>query len=323
MEEHTATEIVKDEESSGKKRAKRALPWLGSIVGHMVLLGLVVLLSWNLAQFEKEKSTPLITAEVSDSTVALLSSLKQDSSMSIAKELTPLSVETNSELESQSFSVPQLSSALPSGLGSSAPSSLGTVSFAGLGGGAARRIVFVVDASGSMVGAFPVVTAELTRSLTNLSSAQSYSVIFFQRDEAVVVPPKGKLTPATNEAVTRTMRWIRESVVPSGRSNPVAALERALKLKPQVVFLLSSNITGSGRYEVDLAALMARLDKLNPANKVDGRRPVVINCIQFLDPDPLDALRSIAATHGAQGGPGNSAYRFLGRSELGLAPGQR
>jgi hypothetical protein len=119
------------------------------------------------------------------------------------------------------------------------------------------------------------------------------------------------------------MRWIRESVVPSGRSNPVEAIERALDLKPQVVFLLSSNITGSGRYEVDLDALMARLDKLNPANPVDGRRPAVINCIQFLDPDPLDALRSIATTHGTQSDSASGAYRFLGRSELGLAPGQR
>ena len=86
---------------------------------------------------------------------------------------------------------------------------------------------------------------------------------------------------------------------------------------------MSSNITGSGRYEVDLDALLTRLDNLNPIDPASGQRNTVINCIQFLDPDPLDALRAIATSHGAPGDSPASAYRFLGRVELGLAPGQR
>ena len=314
---------MQGDSQSGRVRAQRALPWIGSILGHVVLLGLVVLLSWNLAEFQEEETTPLITAEVTETNIAQMSALEPESPVSLASDLTPLALESDPDQQTTPFSVPQLSAGLPTGLGSAGPSSLGRVAFAGLGGGAARRIVFVVDASGSMVGAFPVVIAELTRSLSNLSPAQSYSVIFFQRDEAVVAPPKGKLVAATDDAVARTIRWIRESIVPAGRSNPVEALERALKLKPQVVFLLSSNITGSGRYEVDLDALLTRLDKLNPLNPANGQRPAVINCIQFLDPDPLDALRAIAAKHGAQDDSGSNAYRFLGRAELGLAPGKR
>ena len=208
---------------------------------------------------------------------------------------------------------------MPEGLGGAAPTPLGNVEFAGLGAGAARKIVFVVDASGSMIGVFPFVRAELARSLAKLSPAQSYSVIFFQRDDALLAPPRGRLAPATNEEVTRTLQWIKgtddqaPNVVPSGRSNPMQALKRALALKPEVIFLLSSNVTGSGRYEVDLAELLEELDKLNPRNPETGKRPTSINCIQFLDPDPLDALRAIVNEHGSPEG-----YRFLGRTELGL-----
>lgn len=310
-------------ERGQQTRARKSLPWIASVLGHVLLLGFVVLVSWNLAQTQDEKTTPLITAEVSEEYVAPMTAIEPESNISAPTELSALPTESPTDTIQSQFSLPTVASGLPSSLGAAGPMSLGRVSFAGLGGGAARRIVFVVDASGSMVGAFPVVIAELAQSLSNLSPAQNYAVIFFQRDEALVVPPKGKLTPATDDAVTRTLTWIRESVVPRGRSNPVEAIEQALQLDPEVVFLLSSNITGSGRYEVDLNALLTRLDALNPVDPRSGTRPTVINCIQFLDPDPLDALRAIATIHGAQGESPTSAYRFLGRVELGLAPGQR
>jgi len=49
-------------------------------------------------------------------------------------------------------------------------------------------------------------------------------------------------------------------------------------------------------------------------DRLTGERRTQINCIQFLDPDPLDTLRRIAEAHGGPGG-----YKFLGRGELGLA----
>ena len=104
-------------------------------------------------------------------------------------------------------------------------------------------------------------------------------------------------------------------MVPNGRSNPISALDQALALEPEVIFLLSSNVTGSGIYAVDLGDLMAQLDRLNPVQPLTGERKASINCIQFMDPDPLDALRLIAEEHGSRGG-----YRFLGRTELGLNP---
>lgn len=301
--------------------ARRSVPWLGSILGHLVVVALVVLLTWNLARARPERTTPVVSATVVDSAstpIPQLETSPEREAVAIpALETTSLAIGTpESGLVRGTGGV-----TLPGGLGGGMPAGLGRVEFAGLGAGAARRIVFVVDASGSMIGVFPFVVSELSRSLSKLSPAQSYAVIFFQRDEALPAPPRGRLVGATREHVQRTIDWIRgepgrpPTVIPTGRSNPLRALEDALELDPDVIFLLSSNVTGSGRYAVDLGELLERLDTMNPTDPESGRRGTSINCIQFLDPDPLDALRRIAESHG-----GPEGYRFLGRTELGLRP---
>ena len=182
----------------------------------------------------------------------------------------------------------------------------------GLTASNARSVVYVIDASGSMIGTLPIVIDQLRRSLTTLSDRQTYSVIFFQHNRALPVPPP-RLQPATPQAIRRSMQWIDERVVPAGRSNPLGALEKALGLKPDVIFLLSENITGSGEFEIDQADLLSLLDRLNPVHRRTNRRRTRINCVQFLDPDPLDTLGKIARRHG-----GPDGYRILSRSELGL-----
>ena len=174
-----------------------------------------------------------------------------------------------------------------------------------------------------MIATLPVVIDELERSIRGLSELQSYTVVFFQRDQALASPPEDRMVPATEENRERTMEWISEAVLPSGRSNPVRALERAMALEPEIIYLLSSNVTGSGQYAVDLSALLEQLDRLNPRESGTGRRAVRIKCIQLLDPDPTEALKKIAEIHSGETDEGDSGYRFLGRSELGLAPDGR
>ena len=142
---------------------------------------------------------------------------------------------------------------------------------------------------------------------------QRFGLVFFQRNEALMVPPTTRLVSATPDAKVTALRWIDEKVIPAGRSNPLAAIEKALSFKPDVIFLLSENITGSGEFEIDQADLLSLLDELNPIDRRTGRRATRINCVQFLDPDPLDTLRRIAERHG-----GTDGYRFLSRAELGF-----
>ncbi|MBL9119295.1 MAG: hypothetical protein JNL80_05190 [Phycisphaerae bacterium] len=210
--------------------------------------------------------------------------------------------------------------------------------FAGLEASNAQSIVYVVDASGSLISTLPVVKRELERSLRHLSPEQRFAVIFFQRNqaleatEAVVrgVSPGGNdndrsapagLQTAKPEIIGRVLTWA-SSLRPSGRSSPLAALERGLALRPDVIFLLSTDITGSGDFEIGRDELLRTLESLNPLNATTGRRSTRIQCIQFLDPDPLETLRRIAETHSGAGGDrstgGSSGFRFLSREELGL-----
>ncbi len=189
------------------------------------------------------------------------------------------------------------------------------VDFVGLRASNARRIVYVVDASGSLVGSFPQVIEELRRSLLKLDPRQSFGIIFIQRGDALIVPPGGALQPATPERLSEAMQWVDAKVMPTGRSNPIAALEAAMALKPEIVFLLSADITGAGEYELSEKALLDAVDRLNPRDPATGRRAVRIECVQFLDPDPVGTLERLAREHG-----GADGYTYLGRAELGLEP---
>ena len=53
-----------------------------------------------------------------------------------------------------------------------------------------------------------------------------------------------------------------------------------MRYKPQLIFLLSDNITGQGQYELNQQRL---LDEIKGANTSNTK----INTIQFLYPDPL------------------------------------
>lgn len=199
---------------------------------------------------------------------------------------------------------------------STAPRMAPPATFAGLQASNAQTIAYVVDASGSLIGTLPVVRRELEQSLRKLTPTQRFAVCFFQRNTALEPPSEGRaagrLVPATTAAVDAVMTWA-EGIRPGGRSNPLAALERALALEPDVIFLLSADITGSGEFEIGRDELLRTLDRLNPIDPATGRRPTRIQCVQFLDADPLDTLRTIAERHG-----GAEGYRFLSRDALGL-----
>ncbi len=190
--------------------------------------------------------------------------------------------------------------------------SRGTATFAGLTASNAAKIVYVVDASGSMLVTLPIVIEELNRSIGKLDNGQEFSVFCFQKNASVALPPQGKLrtaSPATRDACTQ---WLQTAVKPQGRSSPLDALQRALALKPDVIFLLSTNITGTGQFELDRDAMLDALERMNPRG-ADGTRKCVIQCVQFLEADPARTLESISRLHGTPDG-----FRTLTRRDLGL-----
>jgi hypothetical protein len=301
--------------------SKRIVPWVVSVGLHAGLVGLGFLLTWTVVSLADQPDPVVVIAEFDaltyDPLVTLETPAPQESEpvpdAVAAPAFDRVLAEQLAELD-----VPPISLRLDAGA-AGAPAefaplpTLDTATFVGITTSNARRVVYVIDASGSMIRSLPIVIDQLARSLGTLADQQQFGVIFFQRNDAVMVPPTNRLQPATTDAQLRALDWIDDHVVPAGRSNPLAAIEKALGFKPDVIFMLSENITGSGEFEIDQADLLGLLDQLNPADRRSGARPTRINCVQFLDPDPLDTLRRIAERHG-----GPDGYRFLSRSELGL-----
>ena len=198
-------------------------------------------------------------------------------------------------------------------------------------GGNARKIAFVVDASGSMVDVLPFVINELKRAVNALQPAQNITIIFFSGDGVAEVPGGGGVkglracTPKFKEDIREWITLSNYRFETGGRGSQYvqSAVLRALSYKPQLVFLLSDNLTGGGqgatKYEIFQASLMQAITKANKSNP-----PAKFNTIQFLYEDPLSrsgptgstermpaSLRLIADETGG-------TYKFIGAEDLKL-----
>ena len=201
-----------------------------------------------------------------------------------------------------------------------------TVTFAGLGASNAQSVVYAIDASGSMVTSLPFVIGEVERSIAALAPTQKFGVVLFRKAVGrggtgieVFAPVLVRATPSARQ---RLRDWLAHAE-PSGRSVPLAGLERALDYKPDAVFLLSRSIERSGGnvWERGLAHTLARVNDLNPER--NGRRAAVIQTIQFLDDDPTGIMQEIGRVHGSRtdsAGRRLAGYRVIRRGEE-LQPG--
>lgn len=308
------------------RRAERFVPWTVSLVAHGLLLIVGFFVVWTVAPPALEDRAPIVVS-FDNPSPAPVSSARPE----------PIEAGAGSEAARRDVPLPALptpslsdlvASKLPSAVRTTdeKPSAreavherrLPEVRFAGLGVSNAVDIVYVVDASGSMVTMLPVVIDYLRRSVTRLARTQRFQIIFYGREEYQSAPhpgdvqegvPTTRLIRATPENVKYVLTWA-SSIIPGGRSNPVPALKRALWLKPDAVFLLSNVITGVGQWEADKATLLAEVDALNPVDERTGRRRTVIKALQFLEEDPAEILKAIGETHGGEDG-----YKFIPRGE--------
>lgn len=318
--------------NSGEERARRRGatgrwgPWAVSAIVHGVLALAATLVTWTVSALRDEPPAPVIVADFTQTTYAPLAESAESTADAAdaappTPEVPPAVPLPEAAAVPDAASMPDLdligapSAPVPVGaapIAAAAAPIAARADFAGLSTSNARRIVYVIDASGSMIRTLPIVLDELERSLVRLDPEQSFALVFFQADRAVVGPPR-RLVEASDRTIERALDWARTEVIAEGRSNPLTALRTAIGMKPDAIFLLSENITGAGEFEIDPETLLARLDELNPRDPETGRRPVTIGCIQFLDEDPLGTLERIAAEHGGERG-----YKFLDRAELGL-----
>ncbi len=191
-------------------------------------------------------------------------------------------------------------------------------------GGGARNVVYVIDASGSLVDTLPYVRKELVHSIQKLFEGgwvshygkakylepAAFTVIFYQNGEAREAPePHPGMKRALPRIKDMVCRWVGgDRIVPHGNSNPLRAIELALSYKPDLIYILSDNITGRGQWQVDQDELMERIAQAKRKHRISDTS---INTIQFLYPDPLGTLERITSEHGGR-------YRFVSESMLGL-----
>lgn len=303
--------------------------WGVSILMHAGLVLLAAFLVWSYIEQVNEEEVIIPIARLSEMpgtpmTMTEMQRQQQQSSASQRRNVTrtqnpQTTIQSRVQAQNQLIGLAggAASKASPIGTAIGSGQDIG-VGFYGTGGNA-RRIAYVVDASGSLMDTLPFVILELKRSIAELSEQQQFTVIFFQvgsdgKPRVIEGPTRGlkRADAATKQSV---IDWIDPSagnIVPAGKTNPMAAIKQALGYKPQLLFLLSDNITGSGIYEIDQKALIAEIKRANRDN-------TKINTIQFLYPDPLGNVTGMKGTLQQIAEDTGGIYKFVDAHELGLS----
>lgn len=314
--------------------ARRLIPWTASIVLHVLLV--VGALMWVWRQRPPQARQPVIpTATLSAMVGGPVIAPDHDLSQTLPKvDVDALLKPTFDKLpgldaspaqNTASLLLPTPVPAFPKPVPSSTTSPTAQANpFAGLMphalqpvaaffgvAGNARSVVYVVDASGSLIDTLPYVLTELRQSILRLSSGQRFTVLFFQGNDVLEIPPTG-LRQATAVNQQRAVQWIDPAaghLLAKGRSNPLPALQKGLGYEPDLLFLLTDNLAAQQANTQDDEALLTQIAKANTAHSA-------IHTIQFLykdtsadaaDREPL--LKRLAQQQGGQ-------YTFVDAKDL-------
>ncbi len=174
------------------------------------------------------------------------------------------------------------------------------IRFFGSAGRVAHNIVFVIDRSGSMYAgdAFTEVCLEMARSLSGMTSAQSFQVILFSTGRSPERYPPKRLSPATSQNKARAARWLKRQSAGGGpQTDPAAALEAAFaalakagsRRKPgKMIYLLTDGVFA------DDQKVLASIRRLNKSQSVQ------INSYLYgsMDARAVSVMKRIAAENG-------------------------
>ncbi|MEM0913480.1 MAG: vWA domain-containing protein [Planctomycetota bacterium] len=293
---------------------ERGLPWLVSAVAHAVLVLATVFIVWTtvVAPDDEEIIIPSLdfnpnaTPQLQQSEVQRLERNRPQRRRTVQRtqRLTELTrnVGATDQLLQEALSEPDN----PFSDAADEAAQFNTTFFGARGN--ARRIVFVIDASGSVIDVFHFIKRELQRSINRLSEQQEFHIILSQGGRPVeMAPAQWKRATSANKAAA--IDWIEKQTATDAGSNQ-RAIEVALRYRPQLMFLLSDEITGRGRFETPKDLLIDAIDQANAAG-------TKINTVQFVYPDPLTAfgqtgtMEAIAESFGG-------VYRFVSEEDLRL-----
>ena len=158
--------------------------------------------------------------------------------------------------------------------------------------GNAKTVVYVCDASGSMIGLpFDLLKIELRKAVEVLVPIQAFNIIFFQEGDAAAL--SNTLVVANPNNKQKAYQYLQE-VRERAMSDPIKSLRLAFAQQPQLMYMLTD-----GAFD-DNEAVINEIRKLNTGKKTR------INTIAFFSPDQQtaerkaceDVLRTIASENG-------------------------
>lgn len=321
-EPHDQTDFEQQETEAVANAISQAMPWAVSFLLHAGLVLLTLFIVWSTLRHSESDEVIIPIARLSqkpDAPLSMQTAQRIQSTSSLSRRsVSPVQSPSKMNFNTKVDMTTRLVGVAGSSAAKNSPFALSIrprdafkVSFYGTGGNA-RRLAYLVDASGSLIDSFPFVIQELKRSIGELGEEQSFTVIFFQNNDAIEVPPRG-LRKATAQTKARVLQWIdpaTRNITPIGQSSPIKAVHQALRYRPQLLFILSDNITGAGRFEINQTVLLKQISSANVAN-------TKISTIQFLHADPLTRV-GLKGTLELIAGRTGGTYKFLDARELGL-----
>jgi hypothetical protein len=132
-----------------------------------------------------------------------------------------------------------------------------------------RSIVYVCDASGSMVGqGDDALKTELKRDIANLSPIQQFNILIFHetRTGALYQGLSDKMLMGTPSSKATAFDFI-DNLPFSSVNNPLPALEEAFREEPQLIFLLSHGDFNNRYNTTNNADVLNKIDELNQERK--------------------------------------------------------
>lgn len=331
-----AEEVVEEEEvrDEVKKTVLGLMPWAISLTVHaaVVLMAVFVIYTIQMPREREREIVPLANLVANPGSLSQTQTEQTERSAARRNTQTPETTPSQTEIQSPQVTTSTVIAAtggsssmanpFDGDTGDTASPFAGARMF-GEHGGNVRRIVYMVDASGSLIDTLPFVINELNDAIGRLSGEQSFSVIFFQ-DAApggfIEVPGvdrnnraiRGGLRPATTRNKTIVREWLAANqfnIIPQGRSDPrtalVPALRAATSWNPELIFLLSDNIIGQQHYEIN------RADLVEAVTSMAGGR-IKINTIQFIYPETLGGVPTLRQIADKTGG----IYKFFSADDL-------
>ena len=329
------------EESVGdevRKTVSALMPWGVSIFAHLGLVVLAFFLVWQTIERQEEKPTVPTLATTPDAYAMTQHDVMEQQPDSSSSMITPvIDVITPPKPVVIGFDKPIVAIPNIADVGNGIDD--GVVDQGGDGDGifcllpphkpgGAKKVVFVIDASGSMVDVLPFVIDELKRTINKQNKDLQATILMFSGDGVFEVPGGGAvkglrpLTPAFKQQITEwvTLKNHRFETGGPGSRHVLAAIDRALSYHPEAVFLLSDNLTGGGQgattHELFQSEVMKVVRSHSQTRQINTL-PARINTIQFLYEDPLvriglpGTLQLIADETGG-------TFRFISQRDLNL-----